>query len=678
MKLVIKSLRLFLTGVIVYCFFLLIVNAETITISIVNANRVNIRTGAGVNHPNIGGNNPILLSAGHKVTVVGSKNDGDGFSWYCIDFVYDGVSKNGYIRSDFITETAYELVSDPSFENYLIDQGFPSSYWPKLKELHAIYPNWVFKALHTGLNWNEVINAQSAIGKSLIYYSRDVAYRSTEMGAYNSETDTWVPLDGTSWYAAHPDVVAYHVDPRNFLTPTTILMFEALNYQSAYQTKAVVQRVLDGTFMANSYSYNGNLKSYADTFIEAASLKGVSPIHLASRVRQEQGVNGSSSVTGGVFSYNGKTYSGLYNFFNIGATSGADNWKKGLVYANGGENGVDTSYGRPWYNPYSSIVGGAEFVGYTYINRGQNTLYLQKWNVGPDAFYTKHTHQYMTNIEAPKSESGITYNAYLNYGILNNPLVFIIPIYNTMPLVTNLPNSSGNSNNYLTNITINGLNLASFNQTVLEYTVYLPSAVTNVSIDAIKASSKASIVSGGGNISLKENVTVSNIVVKAENGVDRVYKLTIIKSDDAPISVHDIVSGLKWNANNGFLSGIALNTSVNQFISNINQINQFATVKITSPSKQAKTTGNIVTGDVVTIVSNNESHQFTALVYGNIKGEDQITIKDLLMVQRHLLKVINLTGVHEKAADVDRDGQITIKDLLIVQRHLLGINAIKQ
>ncbi len=678
MKLVIKSLSLLLISLFISSFCHLIVKAETVTISIVNNNRVNVRTGPGTNYPNININNQVLLGAGHKVSILGSKNDNEGIPWYHLDFNYDSINYKGYMRSDYISTITYELTDDSDFESYLIDQAFPSSYWSKLKELHAIYPNWVFIAQHTGLNWNDVINAQSVVGKSLIYYNRDVAYRSTEAGAYNVGTDTWIPLDGTSWYAAHPDVVAYHMDPRNFLTLTNVLMFEALNYQSAYQTKTVVQRVLNGTFMANSYSYNGSNKSYADTFIEAASLKKVSPIHLASRVRQEQGSGGSAAVTGGSFSYNGKTYSGLYNFFNIGATSGVDNWKKGLVYANGGENGTDTSYGRPWKSPYTSIVGGAEFLGGAYITRAQNTLYLQKWNVAPNAYYTKHTHQYMTNIEAPKSESSITYNAYLNYGVLDNPLVFIVPVYNNMPVVTSLPTLLGNANNYLNSIKINGIPLAAFNRDTLNYTFYVPTLLNNINIEAVKASSKARILSGVGNIVLNKEKNINDIIIEAENGTKLTYKITIIKRDDIPITVNDIVGSLKWNINNNLLSGIPLNTSVDKFISKINQVNQFATIETLTPTNEPKTSGNITTGDKIAIVSNNENHQFTILIYGNVKGEDQVTIKDLLMVQRHLLKVVNLTGVYEKAADVDRDGQITIKDLLMIQRHLLGIDAIRQ
>ena len=50
-------------------------------------------------------------------------------------------------------------------------------------------------------------------------------------------------------------------------------------------------------------------------FLEAGKELLVSPYHLASRCKQEQGKNGTSPLITG--SYN--SYEGYYNYFNIGA-----------------------------------------------------------------------------------------------------------------------------------------------------------------------------------------------------------------------------------------------------------------------------------------------------------------------------------------------------------------------
>ena len=680
MKVIIKRMLCLFFAVYLLIFPIsLFVKAETRTVSFINSNYVNVRVDAGTIYPNVVvGATAVQLNNGESVVILSSKNDSSGIAWHNISFMFNGMETTGYVRNDFVTTNTYNIESSGEFENYLISQGFPESYWPKLKELRAMYPDWTFQALLTGLDWNSVINSQSVVGKSLIYYTRDVAYRSTDSGSYNWDTDVWTALDGTRWFAANKSVVAYYMDPRNFLNPSTVLMFESLSYQSSYQTETVVQRILNGTFMATTYNLNGFPKSYAQTFIEAAAQKGVSPIHLASRVRQEQGVSGTAAITGASFSYNNITYSGLYNFFNIGAYSSLEPWKLGLIYANGGESGTNTSLGRPWKNQYSSILGGAEFLGQGYINRGQNTLYLQKWNVSPHRYYALHTHQYMTNIEAPRSESSITYNAYNAYGVLDNSLVFIIPVYNNMPDSTSLPSVLGNPNNFLKEITINGRAISSFSRTKTTYDVLIPTGTTTVSVGATKISSSAAILSGIGNIPTPDENTTVDIVVEAGNKTTRTYRINIIKSDIIPVTTNDIISNLNWTDNSGYLNGIALNTAVNTVRTNISNANSLVTAEVKGSSGQLKTSGNISTGDIITITSDQETASYTILIYGDIDGDGMITIKDLLLTQKHILKSINLNGVYAKAANPTRDGVITIKDLLTIQRHILGASLIRQ
>lgn len=221
----------------------------------------------------------------------------------------------------------------------------------------------------------------------------------------------------------------YYLDPRNFLTEQGIFQFELLEYQPQYQTLDGINVILKNTpFGDAKFTYvddvTGEQKeiSYAGAFQDAAVTSGVSPYHLASRSKQEV-VTGattvSSAVTGTV-----ESYPGIFNFYNIGATSGTTPVLNGLAWASRGD-----TFLRPWNNRYRSIVGGAMYIGSNYINRGQNTGYLQKFNVTPTGTYS---HQYMTNVEAANSEALKTKNAY--NGILDAvPLVFSIPVYENMP-----------------------------------------------------------------------------------------------------------------------------------------------------------------------------------------------------------------------------------------------------
>lgn len=184
-------------------------------------------------------------------------------------------------------------------------------------------------------------------------------------------------------------------------------------------------------------------ETYADLILKAAITSKVSPYHLASRIKQEVGPFLShSSISGTV-----EGYKGLYNFYNIGATSSAEPMGaiiNGLKYARDGKGAsqeTKNKYLIPWDNKEKAIKGGGIFIGSSYINVGQNTVYFQKFHVtdtkGEELFW----HQYMTNVLAPYSESKSIYQGYKNNGLIDSPMHFIIPIYNNMPeIATSNPN----------------------------------------------------------------------------------------------------------------------------------------------------------------------------------------------------------------------------------------------
>ena len=184
-------------------------------------------------------------------------------------------------------------------------------------------------------------------------------------------------------------------------------------------------------------------ETYADLILKAAITSKVSPYHLASRIKQEVGPFLShSSISGTV-----EGYRGLYNFYNIGATSSAEPMGaiiNGLKYARDGKGAsqeTKNKYLIPWDNKEKAITGGGIFIGSSYINVGQNTVYFQKFHVtdtkGGELFW----HQYMTNVLAPYSESKSIYQGYKNNGLIDSPMHFIIPIYNNMPeIATSNPN----------------------------------------------------------------------------------------------------------------------------------------------------------------------------------------------------------------------------------------------
>ncbi len=297
-------------------------------------------------------------------------------------------------------------------------------YSDLLDNLLKEHPNWKFTILFTGLDWDDVIKNETTVshGRSLIQ---------REDGAWicatcKSEGKTY--YDG-SWKCASASAVSYYMDTRNFLyDESRIFQFENLGWSDNVFTIDGIEAILDGCdyMLQDKITYTTTAgkkatinKTYAEVIMEAAEKSGVSPYHIASRIRQEQGTGSSASPTAtGTVS----GYKGYYNFFNINA-NGEDEITNALKYAKN----------RGWNTPVKAIEGGAEFLAGEYLDFGQNTLYLQKFDVD-DSDGDLYSHQYMENIEAPSSESSTTFGAYKEINEdLDIPFNFIIPVFENMP-----------------------------------------------------------------------------------------------------------------------------------------------------------------------------------------------------------------------------------------------------
>jgi len=260
--------------------------------------------------------------------------------------------------------------------------------------------------MDTKLDWQTAVKEENKESRSLISSSVNSAWKTAPFDKYWS-----YPTDG---------ILAYYMDPRNFLTEKYIFQFEFLSYNETYHTESAVQGILNGTFMSGAIPGDSKGQSYAQAFCNIAKVLDVSPFHLASRVRQEQG-DGKSDLISGTH----PLYPGVYNYFNIGASG------KGSAQVI--ENGLRKAAEYQWTTRYLSLEGGSNIISKEYIRKGQNTLYLQKFNVSKTSPSGLYKHQYMQNIAAPSSEAVSVQKAYAAAGSINNPFVFRIPVYEGMP-----------------------------------------------------------------------------------------------------------------------------------------------------------------------------------------------------------------------------------------------------
>ena len=388
------------------------------------------------------------------------------------------------------------------YEASLAKAGFTSSYIAVLSKLHSKYPNWNFMPLETNLSLDEAVSSerrkhsQQLIQKTESNEAKGYLCRCSDCYVNGS----YVIREGKTWVSASEAAVKYYMNPLNFLDEKYIFQFESTSYESG-QTTAGIETIIQNTWMYNSYisykdssgitqkytsrAYPNGVK-YSQAILDAAKYSGLSAYYLASKIVQE--VGGKSPTAAGASGTNSK-YPGIYNYYNIGANTGAED---GLKWASSGASGFATNtdnvrlrsqpntsskilaklpkntsatlisttekqndgyvwyyvkvnyngktltgyirsdllgeqYGRPWTNPYRSIYNGAKYISNNFTST-QNTGYLQKFNVNP-ASSNRFGHEYMANVQAAASEASNTYKAYSSANLLSATKTFYIPIY---------------------------------------------------------------------------------------------------------------------------------------------------------------------------------------------------------------------------------------------------------
>ena len=375
---------------------------------------LNIRSGPGTSYRSMG-----LLSINKEINILDTVTGNDGKTWYYME--YNGI--NGYVAAEFIVVSSHEdYETDAKFEAYLDAQGFPESYKPYLRTLHAKYPNWNFRAARTGLSWNDVLEREGKLGKSLVSSSAPSSWKSQAAGAYDPQTGKYTSFDSGGWAAASEKIIAYYLDPRNFINQIGIFQFLTHTYDAETQTSAGLAAVVSGTFLDAAFPETG-FATYADALMEAGRTATVNPYVLASMILVEQGTSGTGKCISGTVS----GYEGYYNYYNIGAykTASMSAVTRGLWYAS-----RSGSYQRPWDGHFASLLGGALFYSKNYVKQNKNTLYFKKWNV-MNGLEDVGEGQYMTNVQGAESEAAALRKGYLS--LLDSPMIFEIPIYSGMP-----------------------------------------------------------------------------------------------------------------------------------------------------------------------------------------------------------------------------------------------------
>ncbi len=646
---------------------------EDLPVVIVTGLVVNVREGAGTE-------NAVMAFVRRQqiFECLGTFQDSDGKDWYQVVVPYEEWELVGYIAATMSRLETLSADGDP-YGNYLRLLGFPGGYIDLLEILHRSYPNWVFLCTDTGLDWSSALreeaNPSNYPGISLIHTTSISSWKSLKNDNFDYAANAWkTTYDGPSWTLASDELVAYFLDPRNFINPDGIFMFLNLQFDET-QTVSGVEAIAKDTFLAGSVKdVDGTTFYYPQKLFDIGKSLGVSPYYLACTIRQEIGTADTSksiSGTSTTVTPGGVSLRGYFNYYNVYAftSMGMDANDVGLWFASGQDKGY-TTYNRPWNTRLKALVGGAQYHAYNYILNYQNTLYYKKFNVVPGNG-TPYRHQYMTNVMGAYSESrGLT----RAYATLNQDqvLCFDIPVFSGMPEeAAPRPTRDGSPNNRLKALEAGDSCVPELNLTDLNYSMAVSGE--SLQLKAVPYDSSAKI-SGDGTIALEEGENTVTLTVTAGNGDVRTYTLNIYREKaDSPMMSTDL------NRLGGYINGITPGTTVSDILEHVTT-GDGAAVQIVDAAGKVKTSGRAATGDRVQVIAQNGAlfYEGTVLVYGDVNGDGKINIVDLITVRDHILGDFQLEDVYQTAGNVNFDKRINIVDLITIRDQILGDYTIPQ
>lgn len=284
-------------------------------------------------------------------------------------------------------------------------------YKDEIDKLQKEHPKWTFTLFYTKLNWEDVIKNEG--------HKDNVASPTNLIPDSSSYPDDWKcsidkdkKFDNGTWVCPSDKAIKHQMDPRNILNDDNIFEFVELKYVDGAQTLKGLQTITKNTFLDS--------ESIGNALIQAGKKANIDPYFVASRLIQEQGKSGTTMSKG--YQYDENTV--VYNPFNINAKG---NSTDEII-----KNAAEYAYSQGWDTLEKAIIGGIDYVKEDYIDKGQNTLYLQKFDV-VNSDNSLYKNQYMQNLLAPESEAKNMLKIYKASNTVDSNLNIIVPLYEKMP-----------------------------------------------------------------------------------------------------------------------------------------------------------------------------------------------------------------------------------------------------
>ena len=486
------------------------------------------------------------------------------------------------------------------------DSNYPG-YSSLLKSMVKEHPKWTFKLYETGLDWDTVINNE--------YTGHGKSPKNVVPSSYSN---AWIcsicgkeGQDSGAWYCASRGAIEHIMDPRNSLNSSNVFQYLLLSNDKNI-TKAQVKT------MASKIDYLDD-DDIVDAIYESADELNINPFYIIGKILQEQGANGSIMCSGK--GYKGE-YKGYYNLFNVGASGKGE---EAVI-----TNGLKYAKEKGWNTPKKSIEGGIGLIK-NFIQRGQDTLYYQKFNVTYKPYYAN---QYAQNLLDAQSIGSILKGYYADANLLDSAFTFEIPLYKNMPKSAVKSPSITTETGELAYINANG-------------GLKLKDAPNGDTID---------VISEGTQVLITERATKKiggyywdKVSTPAGTG----YMAR--EASDGSKTYLVVIGEQKSYEIDGSYMIVAPGTKISSIKDATNSSKYFGT------NSKIKLDGK----------------SYTLVMLGDVSGDGQVKSKDYMMIKNYIMSGYKLTLSQKEAADVNRDGNIKSKDYMMIKNYIMSGTSIK-
>ena len=226
-------------------------------------------------------------------------------------------------------------------------------------------------------------------------------------------------------------------------------------------------------------------------------------------------------------------------------------------------------------------------------------------------------------------------------------------------------NREGSSNNDLSSLEVEGYDLdPAFDKDETSYSITVPSDVDSITVNADADDDNATVeITGNDNLQPGENTVT--VKVTAENGDEKEYTITVTKEEEQEED-EKITSHIRLIAD-GMIKDVVYKTLPLGLKDECDNDNDLLFIFDSTGENAIDDNQKLGTGMIIKLIKNNkENDRDTIVVKGEVTGDGQIKINDIVKVVNHVAELETLEGIWFEAGDFSSDGQIKINDVVAI------------